>query len=213
MRIWSCQALAGVASAGWSGGAHPGDAQALVTRTSRRPQVRMMASAAAWLVAGSARLWGRIIAVPSWSEAAAPCPGRCGSRGRGGLLRRRGCGRWPSRCRRWSRSRARPGRSVRGPWRILLFIINDNHVSCIVEYYGPMAQEEPAIEPSLLASTGYLLARLGMESRRWWGQMLAEHGLTPHQFGVLMALAPLRTASQQQLSRALGVDPRNAVPI
>jgi len=59
-----------------------------------------------------------------------------------------------------------------------------------------MAQEEPAIEPSLLASTGYLLARLGLESRRWWGQMLAEHGLTPHQFGVLMALAPLRTASE-----------------
>lgn len=82
-----------------------------------------------------------------------------------------------------------------------------------VRYDGPVAQEKPAIEPSLLASTGYLLARLGMESRRRWGQMLAGHGLTPHQFGVLMALAPLGAASQQQLSRALGVDPRNAVPI
>jgi DNA-binding MarR family transcriptional regulator len=82
-----------------------------------------------------------------------------------------------------------------------------------LRYDGLVAQEEPAIEPSLLASTGYLLARLGMESRRLWGQMLAEHGLTPHQFGVLMALRPLGAASQQQLSRAVGVDPRNAVPI
>ena len=82
-----------------------------------------------------------------------------------------------------------------------------------LRYDGPVAQEEPAIEPSLLASTGYLLARLGMESRRSWGQMLAEHGLTPHQFGVLMALGSPGAASQQQLSRALGVDPRNAAPI
>jgi DNA-binding MarR family transcriptional regulator len=68
-------------------------------------------------------------------------------------------------------------------------------------------------ERFLLASTGYLLARLGMESRRTWGQMLGEYGLTPHQFGVLMALAQLESASQQQLSAVVGVDPRNAVPI
>src|SRR5260370_15083006 len=80
-------------------------------------------------------------------------------------------------------------------------------------YDGRVMQEEPATGPSLLASTGYLIARLGRESRRMWGQMLAEHGLTPHQFGVLMTLGPLGTASQQQLSQAVGVDPRNAVPI
>jgi len=74
-------------------------------------------------------------------------------------------------------------------------------------------QEEPATGPSLLASTGYLIARLGRESRRMWGQLLAEHGLTPHQFGVLMALGSLGAASQQQLSQAVGIDPRNAVPI
>jgi DNA-binding MarR family transcriptional regulator len=75
-------------------------------------------------------------------------------------------------------------------------------------------QEPAAGEPAaLLASTGYLLARLGMESRRWWGQMLADHDLTPHQFGVLMALAQLQGASQRHISRVIGVDPRNAVPI
>lgn len=74
-------------------------------------------------------------------------------------------------------------------------------------------QEEPATGAPLLASTGYLIARLGRESRRMWGQMLAEHGLTPHQFGMLMALGSLGAASQQQLSQAVGVDPRNAVPI
>jgi DNA-binding MarR family transcriptional regulator len=83
----------------------------------------------------------------------------------------------------------------------------------ILVYDGHVTQEEPAAQQSLLASSGYLLARLGMESRRMWGQMLGEHGLTPHQFGVLMALAALQAASQQQLSRAVGVDPRNAVPI
>lgn len=85
---------------------------------------------------------------------------------------------------------------------------------CILRYHRAVTQEESANEPgALLASTGYLLARLGMESRRAWGQMLGEHGLTPHQFGVLMTLAQLTAASQQQLSRAVGVDPRNAVPI
>jgi DNA-binding MarR family transcriptional regulator len=77
-----------------------------------------------------------------------------------------------------------------------------------------VAQEDAAHGPDLLLeSTGYLLARLGRESRHAWGQMLAEYGLTAHQFGVLMFLAQLGAASQQQLSLAVGVDPRNAVPI
>lgn len=83
----------------------------------------------------------------------------------------------------------------------------------IVDYDGSVGQEKPASERPLLESTGYLLARLGAESRRMWGRMLAEQDLTPHQFGVLMMLARLRAPSQQQLSRAVGVDPRNAVPM
>jgi DNA-binding MarR family transcriptional regulator len=43
--------------------------------------------------------------------------------------------------------------------------------------------------------------------------MLAEHDLTPHHFGMLMVLDQVGAASQQQLSRAVGVDPRNAVPV
>src|ERR1700732_4519984 len=85
---------------------------------------------------------------------------------------------------------------------------------CILRYNRAVTQEEAANEPGeLLNSTGYLLARLGMESRRGWGQMLGEHGLIPHQFGVLMTLARLKAVSQQQLSRPVGVDPRNGVPI
>ena len=83
----------------------------------------------------------------------------------------------------------------------------------ILGYDGAVAQEDAGTEQFLLGSTGYLLARVGMEARRAWGQMLGGLGLTPHQFGMLMALAPLTAASQQQLSRAVGVDPRNAVPI
>jgi DNA-binding MarR family transcriptional regulator len=80
-------------------------------------------------------------------------------------------------------------------------------------FHGAVAQEDAVIEQFLLGSTGYLLARVGMEAHRAFGQMLGRLGLTPHQFGMLMALAPLTAAFQQQLSRAVGVDPRNAVAI
>ncbi len=43
--------------------------------------------------------------------------------------------------------------------------------------------------------------------------MLSARGLTPHQFGVLMALAQLGEAHQQRLVAIIGVDPRNAVGI
>jgi DNA-binding MarR family transcriptional regulator len=82
----------------------------------------------------------------------------------------------------------------------------------------PAASTKPAdggpAEPAgLRDSTGYLLARLGAESRRRWARMLADHGLTPHHFGVLMTLDQLGTAHQRRLSELVGVDPRNAVPI
>jgi DNA-binding MarR family transcriptional regulator len=82
----------------------------------------------------------------------------------------------------------------------------------------PAASAKPGAgglaEPAgLRSSTGYLLARLGAESRRRWARMLADHGLTPHHFGVLMTLDHLGTAHQRRLSELVGVDPRNAVPI
>src|SRR5258708_14943864 len=75
------------------------------------------------------------------------------------------------------------------------------------------ADKEVADPAQLVASTGYLLARLGGESRRRWAHMLSEHGLTPHHFGVLMVLQQLEAVSQQQLSRLVGVDPRNVVAV
>jgi DNA-binding MarR family transcriptional regulator len=69
------------------------------------------------------------------------------------------------------------------------------------------------IEHGFAASSGFLLARLGAESRRLWSRMLAERDLTPHQFGVLTALSTLGETYQQRLSAFVGIDPRNAVPV
>jgi DNA-binding MarR family transcriptional regulator len=81
---------------------------------------------------------------------------------------------------------------------------------------GESAGEPAEVElgdEGFLASSGYLLARIGVESRRRWRHMLAEHGLGEHGFGVLMALDQVGPRSQQELSRILGIDPRNAVAV
>jgi DNA-binding MarR family transcriptional regulator len=70
-----------------------------------------------------------------------------------------------------------------------------------------------SIEQGFAASSGFMLARLGAESRRLWARMLGEHELTPQQFGVLMALDLLGETYQQRLSAFVGIDPRNAVPV
>ena len=77
---------------------------------------------------------------------------------------------------------------------------------------SPRALADP-IESALATSIGYLLARTGMESRRLWTRMLAEHELTPHQFGVITALSNMSNASQKQLSAMLGIDPRNSMAV
>ncbi len=69
---------------------------------------------------------------------------------------------------------------------------------------------EPA---GLEASTGYLLARVGSDSRRLWAHTLIEEDLTPHHYSALIALDQLGSMSQQQLSRLVGIDARNAVPV
>ncbi|MBV9168278.1 MAG: MarR family transcriptional regulator [Solirubrobacterales bacterium] len=65
--------------------------------------------------------------------------------------------------------------------------------------------------PGLRRGPGYLLARLGADSRGRWRQMLAAYNLTPHQFALLFALSELGEAHQKQLATLIGVDPRNAV--
>lgn len=71
-----------------------------------------------------------------------------------------------------------------------------------------------AREPlELLASTGYLLARVGSESRRRFVKALEEHDIALAQYGVLMILGEVETAPQRALADAVGIDPRNLVPI
>jgi DNA-binding MarR family transcriptional regulator len=69
------------------------------------------------------------------------------------------------------------------------------------------------IEQRFAASSGFMLARLGAESRRLWARMLTEHELTPQQFGVLVALDVLGESYQQRLCAFAGIDPRNAAPV
>ncbi|WP_433181437.1 MarR family winged helix-turn-helix transcriptional regulator [Actinoallomurus sp. CA-150999] len=78
---------------------------------------------------------------------------------------------------------------------------------------GRSEKGAPVPPPELRASTGYLLAWLGAESRRRWARMLAEHGMTPHHYGALMTLDNLKTTHQQRLAELIGVDPRNAVSV
>jgi DNA-binding MarR family transcriptional regulator len=81
----------------------------------------------------------------------------------------------------------------------------------IMLYDEPMTQDPDPL--GLQASSGYLLALVGSQSRRLWARMLGEHGLTPAHFGVLMMLDRLGALSQQNVSRSVGLDPRNAVPV
>jgi MarR family transcriptional regulator, lower aerobic nicotinate degradation pathway regulator len=65
----------------------------------------------------------------------------------------------------------------------------------------------------LAASTGYLLALVGADSRRRWVQALSSAGLRPADFGVLMTLGASRRSSQAELAETLGIDPRNLVAV
>src|SRR5262245_27005859 len=79
------------------------------------------------------------------------------------------------------------------------------------EYGGAMSNTDQ--ETDFAASSGFLLALLGTESRRLWNRMLAAYDLTAHQFSVLTALGSLGETYQQRLSTYIGIDPRNAVPV
>lgn len=77
--------------------------------------------------------------------------------------------------------------------------------------------EEPRtdqpIPEALYASTGFLLAMVGAESRRRFVQSLAGWDLRPSHYGTLMALSERGAMSQRELGRMIGVDPRNLVAI
>lgn len=67
--------------------------------------------------------------------------------------------------------------------------------------------------PELLESAGYLLARVGSESRRRFVEALAEHDLTLSAYSALMVVGSVPGITQRRLAGAIGIDPRNLVPI
>ena len=69
--------------------------------------------------------------------------------------------------------------------------------------------EEPR---ELLESTGYLLARLGSESRKRFVEALAREELTLAGYSILMLLGVEQGATQRRLGHVLGIDPRNLTP-
>src|SRR6516225_4567185 len=75
------------------------------------------------------------------------------------------------------------------------------------------APRQNVAEGGLLASSGFLLARLGMESRRRFAELMGSHGLAMHHFGLLAALGQRGSLPQRELIRIMGVDPRNATAI
>ncbi|HJZ29278.1 MAG TPA: MarR family winged helix-turn-helix transcriptional regulator [Streptosporangiaceae bacterium] len=66
---------------------------------------------------------------------------------------------------------------------------------------------------SFQSGTGYLLGKVGAVARQRWTATLAQTGVSPNQFLVLMALAETGPVCQQFLARVIGIDPRNIVPI
>ena len=71
----------------------------------------------------------------------------------------------------------------------------------------------PSEPQELLESTGYLLARAGSESRRRFVEALARQDLTLAAYSVLMILGAAKSTTQRELAGAVGIDPRNLVPI
>jgi DNA-binding MarR family transcriptional regulator len=59
----------------------------------------------------------------------------------------------------------------------------------------------------------YLLGKLGSVAKQRWTATLAEAGVSPSQFRVLMTLAETGPVCQRYLAGAVGVDPRNVVAI
>src|SRR5262245_64914064 len=72
------------------------------------------------------------------------------------------------------------------------------------------AMESPEPE-ALVASTGFLLARLGTESRRRFARALAGSPVAVSHYGLLVTLAARGPISQRQLAAHTVIDPRNLV--
>src|SRR5579875_2669176 len=75
----------------------------------------------------------------------------------------------------------------------------------------PSPPAAPGLHAALLRNTGYLLSRVGAFASHRFAERLAALGLTTRQWGVLNVLDAEGPISQQQLGRAVGVDPSTMV--
>jgi DNA-binding MarR family transcriptional regulator len=69
----------------------------------------------------------------------------------------------------------------------------------------------PGLHGALVRHTGYLLSRMGLWASRRFSEHLETIGLTPRMWGALNVLAAESPVSQQQLGRAIGMDPSSMV--
>jgi DNA-binding MarR family transcriptional regulator len=69
----------------------------------------------------------------------------------------------------------------------------------------------PGLHAALVRHTGYLLSRLGMWGAKRFSERLETIGLTPRMWGALNVLSAESPISQQQLGRAIGMDPSSMV--
>lgn len=67
------------------------------------------------------------------------------------------------------------------------------------------------LHPALVRNTGYLISRLGYYASRHFAERLATVGLTPRMWGAMNMLEFEGDVSQQQLGRAVGMDPSSMV--
>jgi DNA-binding MarR family transcriptional regulator len=67
------------------------------------------------------------------------------------------------------------------------------------------------LHPALVRNTGYLISRLGFVGSRRFAELLATMGLTTRTWGAMNALDHEGDVTQQQLGRAIGMDPSSMV--
>lgn len=69
----------------------------------------------------------------------------------------------------------------------------------------------PGLHSALVRNTGYLLSRLGFFASKRFSERVGTLGLTPRMWGALNVLDAEGEISQQQLGRAIGMDPSSMV--
>jgi DNA-binding MarR family transcriptional regulator len=67
------------------------------------------------------------------------------------------------------------------------------------------------LHAALLRNTGYLISRLGLFASKRFGERLESMGLTTRMWGALNVIINEQPITQQQLGRAIGMDPSSMV--